>query len=137
MSCKDIDSITTRLSSSTTMATKAHRHDYNAQDEHVQYCRIRDPKFHPKRTVSLSYLEEIISRLTRPTVASTCNRWDFNNQDGNLYFLKRRDSRVRLPYMTQGLENDNKISTKAKISVSDLPFFDRSKSHRGKETWRS
>lgn len=45
-------------------------------------------------------LNEIIERVTKPTIASTANVHDFDNQDANLAYLKTRDPAIHLPYKT-------------------------------------
>ena len=39
----ELDNIVSRLYSARTRASVSWRHDYNAQDEHLKQCRIRDP----------------------------------------------------------------------------------------------
>lgn len=70
--------------------------------------------------------DDVMDRLTRPTVANTTTRWNFDGQDGTLLRLKQDDPKVKLPFKT--VDKDYPIAPSSKrLKVEDFPFFDKDK----------
>ena len=90
-----IDRIVGRLTRPT-RASQTWKHDYDAQQAHVEHLRLIDPFFHPKRTVTPQQLDPIIKRLRKSTRASTASTYNFDHQEANLMHLYAKDPKIKI-----------------------------------------